>query len=184
MRPELAKAADTKYWLYGLSEYDFGYTIELIDRFIAPAQREVEAQRKHIAENHPNSSIHAEAVGDLAYYTWLEQHYFWHFGLWRMQGVLEGLIESTFLPPSARGKTLLGLRAKLDAMRQAGYSVTDEDAAELLRWANLRNTLSHAPPEQYRPIHLDREDLLEYKAFVESLCKVWRQQETAIHGGV
>jgi hypothetical protein len=64
-------------------------------------------------------------------------------------------------------------------MRAAGYTIADEDYAELLEWASLRNALSHSPPEQYRPAMLKEADLLEYKELVERVCRQWRGDQVS-----
>ena len=118
-------------------------------------------------------------MDDIAYYTYIDAQYVWHFCLWRLQAILEGMIVYTFLP-SKPSKSLIGLKAKLDAMRDAGYSLKQNDYDELIAWGNLRNALSHAPPEQYRPGPLKEDDIIEYKSLVESICQQWRSEEHKI----
>ena len=71
---------------------------------------------------------------------------------------------------------MFGLRAKLDALKKEGYSVTDDEYDELIEWADVRNMLSHAPPEQYRPGPLLEQDVEEYKLLVERLMRNWQQE--------
>ena len=81
------------------------------------------------------------------------------------------------LIPSKPSKPLIGLKVKLDAVRDTGYTLDQEDYDELINWGNLRNALSHAPPEQYRPGPLNEEDIVEYKSLIEGLCQQWRSEE-------
>lgn len=64
---------------------------------------------------------------------------------------------------------LNGLRKKLEEVTKQEYTIDREDYDELLEWANLRNALSHFPPEQYRPAWLLREDLIEYYDLVKKV---------------
>ena len=48
-----------------------------------------------------------------------------------------------------------------------GYSIDRKDYLEIIDWGQLRNALSHFPPEQYRPAGLTRDDLGEYLSLVE-----------------
>lgn len=119
---------------------------------------------------------HEEAddmLDDDLYYAAVEADYLWHFCLWRLQAVFEGLIVYTFLTEPARSG-LTGLRKKLHAVRSAGYSLSDEEYDELISWGRVRNALSHAPPEQYRPGLLGREDIQEYQDLVTRLCETWQ----------
>ena len=69
-----------------------------------------------------------------------------------------GLIVYSFLPQTPLNR-MLGLSAKLDAMKKAGYSIKDVEYQEIVSWASLWNALSHSPPEQYRPVPLTEEDV-------------------------
>src|SRR3990172_7260132 len=55
-------------------------------------------------------------IDDLNWYAFQESFFIWHFCLWRLQGILEGIMLKRFIP-DRRGENLLGLKAKLDAMR-------------------------------------------------------------------
>ena len=89
--------------------------------------------------------------------------------------MFEGIIKYTFLPAEKR-QGLSGLQRKLQAMRQIGYTLSQSDFDELILWGRVRNALSHAPPEEYRPGPLAEADVWEYKALVEHLCSVWRTE--------
>ena len=57
--------------------------------------------------------------------------------------------------------------------------LTQDDAveqADLEAWARVRNSLSHAPPEQANPGPLIEDDVVEYKGLVEHLCARWRTE--------
>ena len=84
-----------------------------------------------------------------------------------------GLIVHTFLP-NTKGKRLPGLWAKLNAAKDAGLPLSQTDEEELLLWNDLRNAVSHAPPEQYRPIPFEESDLEEYAALLHRVLSKWR----------
>src|SRR5690606_29202630 len=105
-------------------------------------------------------------------YTYTDIDFLWQFCLWRLQGILEAVMVHTFLS-GCLSKQPAGLRDKLLAMRDAGYTVTDNDLNELFAWARLRNALSHAPPEQYRPAPLVEEDIQDYMTLITRLIDIW-----------
>jgi hypothetical protein len=171
MREELR---DLQYHVYGLSEADFEYALDVARRLV---QAHLTLTQQRIAPYRDDPEA-VEAIDDEAYYAFIDTVYLWEYGLWRLQGVFEGLITNTFLP-TRPAKPLPGLKKKLEAMRAAGYTIADEDYAELLEWASLRNALSHSPPEQYRPAMLKEADLLEYKELVERVCRQWRGDQVS-----
>jgi hypothetical protein len=188
MRDELKRITESDYWVYGLNEEDFAYTLGLAHELIEARQNELERQKQQVeivsegpdpVDEESLKEALDEVISDMAYYTYIDIQYVWHFCLWRLQAIFEGLITYAFLPAKPT-KPLMGLKAKLDAMRAAGYSINQQDYDELIAWAKLRNSLSHAPPEQYRPGPLDEQDAIEYKEFVESICCKWRIEEGAI----
>ena len=148
MREKLKSLTEEDYWLYGLSEDDFDYTFRMVTEFIDSHQEKVRAEIEQAKIDYPQEDIWCEIQSDLAHYAWVYEQYLWEFCLWRIQGIFEGLIIHTFLPQSP-GKKLMGLKQKLTGAKKAGFTLTDEEYNELIRWGNLRNTLSHTPPEQY-----------------------------------
>ena len=168
MRPELRRQ---DYHIYGLSEYDYDYFFDLVKRVAAS---HIERTQNHTAPFR-NDPVMAEAASDAAYYAHVDSVFLWEYALWRLQGIFEGLIMTLFLP-HLREKRLMGLLAKLKAMQNAGYTLTAEDEQELTEWAELRNALSHRPPEQYRPSELRETDVQEYLAIVKRHCARWRSE--------
>ena len=175
MRDKLREIKERDYWCYGLSLDDFDWTFDLARRLVDAhitlfRQEAAEARRTSVLP----PDILDEALSDTGYYTYVDTEYVWHFCLWRLQGILEGLIVSRFLPSQLPG--LRGLRAKLEAMRAASYTLSTDDYDELLAWSKLRNALSHAPPERVRPGPLEQADVLEYKDFAKKVCLLWQQE--------
>ena len=118
-----------------------------------------------------------------AYYAWVDTVWLWEYCLWRLQGIFEGLIVTKFLPYNKDApQRLIGIKTKLDAMEAAGYSLSTADRVGIMEWAELRNELSHLPPEQYRPIELREDDLLEYRELVFRLCTAWREEKARMQG--
>jgi len=170
MRDQLREIGEADYWVYGLSVSDFDYTVSLARGLVAAKRAEF---KRYEAETRASSPEAADDIlDDVAYYNWVDTQYVWHFCLWRLQAVFEGLLVYRLLPEDQRAG-LIGLRAKLDAVRRAGYVIADELYSELLMWARVRNALSHAPPEQFAPGPLKEEDVLEYQALVSGLCATW-----------
>jgi hypothetical protein len=169
MRKELQQL---DYYVYGLSENDIDYILELVQRV---RDAHIGRTQDRIAPFRDDPEA-IEAIDDEAYYTYLDTVFLWEYALWRLQGVFEGLITTVFLPQGPR-KHLPGLRAKLEAMRKAGYSVSDARFTALLEWATLRNALSHSPPEQYRPMWIEEQDLLEYASLLREVCRHWRNEK-------
>lgn len=51
---------------------------------------------------------------------------------------------------------------------------------QLLEWGNLRNALSHFPPEQFRPLNLNEKDIQEYIDLLESVLDQLTQQKQSM----
>jgi hypothetical protein len=174
MRPEL-KQLD--YYTYGLTEYDFDYIVRLVQRV---REAHIERTQRAIAPYRDDPEL-AEAVDDDAYYTYVDTLYLWEYAIWRLQGIFEGLITTVFLA-GRTGPRRAGMRAKLEAMEAAGYSLEPELRQQLLDWVTLRNALSHAPPEQFRPIWIEESDVVEFKNLLANICFAWRTQLSIISG--
>lgn len=181
MRLKLRNISEVDYWFYGLSERDFDYILRLTRDFIEARNIKLQADIERAKQEHPDPRIHGEIISDFDYYVDIDTQYLWQFCLWRFQGILEGLITSSFLP-KPETKSLFGLKSKLKAMQETGYTLDNSDYSELIDWANLRNALSHAPPEQYYPGPLQQSDVVEYKQLVQRLCNVWRTEEARVKG--
>ncbi len=174
MRAELRDLSERDYWVYGVSERDLEHTLRLAQSLV---QTHFEAYRREEARvKAEQPELAADILDDVAYYTYIDAQYVWQFCLWRLQGILEGMIVHTFLR-ERRSKPFAGLRAKLDAMRAVGFSVQEADYDELLAWAVLRNALSHAPPEQARPGPLQEADVVEYRDLVVRVVREWRKEK-------
>lgn len=115
-----------------------------------------------------------EFVADLLYYQNLENHYLWEFCLWRAQGIFEGIIVNNYLKTKKR---LPGLKAKLNEMEKAGWRLSSEIKDDLAEWSELRNALSHMPPEAYRPAFIQESDVEEYVLLVKRSLDIWGEAE-------
>jgi hypothetical protein len=176
----MRSALKTFDWhIYGLSIEDFDYTVDIVNRIIRLRGQAVDRELSDLEQDPTDAA--KEILSDVKYYTWIEDQYFWHFCLWRLQGILEGLITTVFLESGA-ASNLFGLKAKLDAMIAAGYTIPSEVYAELLEWSKLRNALSHCPPEQFRPVALDDEDIKEYLGVVKPLVSGWQADRVCRSG--
>ena len=172
MREELKTLTENDYWVYGLREDDFDYTLDLVQELINNNQEKLKVEIADAKKKYPEEDIWCEIQSDLAHYAWVNEQYLWQFCLWRIQGIFEGMILHTFLPEPPE-KKLIGLKAKLNVANDYGFTLTAEEQQELFHWANLRNALSHAPPEQYRPGPVRKDDIVEYVNFIKSITKKW-----------
>jgi len=175
MRNLLKEITEKDYWCYGVNESDFDYTFDLVEKFLSLSKREVEREAEEAKRKYPNPEIHGEIISDVAHYAWCEEQYLWQFCLWRIQGIFEALIMNTFISEELK-RSLIGLRAKLEAVKNSGLRLEQKHYEELLSWGKVRNALSHAPPEQYRPGPLKKSDIQEYISLVKLVCAHWREQ--------
>jgi len=160
---------------YGLGISDLNYTISIVQNVLEERKQLVEERWARLREESPD--IADDIMDDVAYYTWVENQYLWTFCLWRLQAIFEGILTKDILQDVGR---LPGLRAKLAAVSRAGYSVDTELERELIEWAELRNALSHCPPEQFRPACLEEGDLLEYRDLLVGVLGAWRDEGAEI----
>jgi hypothetical protein len=173
MRTELSLYIDQRYWVYGVSEEDLEHTIELARGFVNASYELVRQEYARVRTSNPEQAD--DIMDDIVAHAVTDSDYVWQACLWRLQGLLEAIIVCTFLGrPDSTG--LVGLKAKLQAMRDSGFQIGDADSNELLNWARVRNALSHAPPERYRPGPLKEDDVVEYHQLALRLCRDWRGQ--------
>ncbi len=171
MRHELRNLT---YHIYGLTEQDFDYTIDIVRRLQDARMTLVEQNIRPLRED-PNA---VELVADWHYYARLDTVFLWEYCLWRLQSVFEGVIVTQLLPrKGGKPRRLFGVGQKLDALEAAGYTVRAEDRTAIMEWAELRNALAHLPPEQYRPVWLGEADLIEYHGLLRHLCADWREEQ-------
>jgi len=171
MRDELRDVSEEDYLEYGFRLSDFDYTIHLLKSYEKDMNAGNQLKKSKILEKDPNISI--EFIKEIDQNNWMKILYLWQFGLWRLQAILEGMIMNRFLPSH---QPLFGLRNKLNAMKKSGFKISEIEFSELCQWARLRNALSHAPPEQFRPGPLRFDDLREYCSLVKKLCRRWDSQ--------
>jgi hypothetical protein len=169
MREELL---NFDWHIYNLSDSDYDYTIELIDRIISDRKKQIDRTIKQIElknkkSKSPYKDDTGEEISDVRYYSYMDEQFLWEFALWRLQGVFEGILSQNFIQTTKA----FGLKAKLDALRKADIVLDSNDYNELLSWAKLRNALSHLPPEQFRPSNLIRSDLIEYSELLKRVTK-------------
>ena len=174
MREELKNC---EWNVHKLSEEDFDYTLDLTKRMIQARKESLSQYSKELRKDNPFAE---DILDDVSYYTWVELHYFWHFCLWRLQAIFEGMITQTFLS-HLKNRQLIGLKSKLDAMKKAGYSIEQDLYNEIIEWGKIRNVLSHCPPEQFNPVLLKEEDIKEYLGIIKEVVSVWRREEKTIH---
>lgn len=174
MRDQLKELTEKDYWVYGITENDFDHSVTLVRELIDARTEQYDKKAERVRAENPDAAD--DILDDAAYYRYTDNQYLWQFVLWRLQGLIEAVIAHQLIE-SNDGKKLFGLRAKLKALQENGYSITSEETDELILWANLRNAISHAPPEQYRPGPLREEDVIEYQAFIKGLYARWQNEQ-------
>lgn len=177
MREELK---NMNWHLYGLRIEDLDYTLRLVRDIIAGRKELLEQERVRLKREKPED-VTGEIISDLAHYNWVENQYLWHFCLWRMQAVYEHLVvQEILIKDNPRINSFYGgLRKLMTRVTEGGYQIPDDDLEDLYQWAELRNALSHQPPEMYRPGGLCEDDILEYVELLKRiLTMLFAQQKT------
>lgn len=172
MREQLRGLTEKDYWVYGITESDFDHSISLVREMIDARNEQYQRKAQKIREIN-DEEIADEILDDVGYYIYTDNQYLWQFALWRLQGLIEAVIAHQLIA----SKKLFGLKSKLEALKKNGYTIEQEEINELILWANLRNAISHAPPEQYRPTPIMEEDILEYHEFVKKLYIRWQNEK-------
>jgi len=179
MRQALCNLKDGDYWVYGPAEYEFEFVVELMQKYSEYADSVVSSQVAELPTEGEFADATNEISSDLAYYSHIEKGLLWSFALWRIQGIFEALIVWRYLP-SRPAKPLVGLQSKLQALLRHGYTLSPAHRSDLEAWANLRNLLSHAPPEHFSPIAVDREDIEEYVSLLRAVCSQWSKERAVL----
>lgn len=158
---------------YGLKPEDLDYTFDLVKNTIDDRRNQLHFKFKEFEAEH-GVQLHEEALFDEVHYNYMENLVLWHFALWRLQGIFEGILMQDFIKEK---KTFIGLRNKLAFVRKEGFFIDEADFQELLKWGKLRNALSHFPPEQFRPGTLEQEDIEEYLSLVKRVIQHLHDQK-------
>lgn len=177
VRDRLKSLTEEDYWVYGITASDFDHTIDLVREMIDARTEQHEKEKARVWAESPD--VAEDILDDVSYYRYTDNQYLWQFSLWRLQGLIEAVIAHQLIEIK-NSKKLFGLKAKLEALQKDGYSITIEEIDELILWGDLRNAISHAPPEQYRPIPLREEDIVEYHSFVKGLYLRWQQEKLCV----
>lgn len=182
MREELK---NMDWHLYGLRVEDLDYTLRLVQDIIAGRKELLEQERIRLKREKPED-VTGEIISDLAHYNWVENQYLWHFCLWRMQAVFEHLVvQELLIKGNPQIKSFYGgLKKLMTRVTIGGYQIPNDDLEDLYRWADLRNGLSHQPPEMYRPGGLGEHDIIEYVELLKRiLTMLFAQQKTKSAAG-
>ena len=174
MREQLKNLTEKEYWVYGITERDFDHAVDLVREMIEARNEQLQNLKNRVQTESPD--LAAEILDDVIYYRYTDNQYLWQFSLWRLQGLIEAVISHQLIGDN-HNQSLIGLKSKLEKLKTLGYSIEENEIDELLIWAKLRNALSHAPPEQYRPAPLCEEDIIEYKQIVKGLYVRWQKQK-------
>ena len=170
MRERLKEITEQNYWVYGITEHDFYHAVELVEEMIEARTEQWKSYERKVREESPH--IADDILDDPAYYRYTDEQFLWTFSLWRLQGLIEAVITYQLLELT-KAKRFYGFKAKLKTLRKAGFTLSDNEYDELIHWANLRNALTHAPPEVFRPVPLMETDVIEYREVLVKLYLRW-----------
>lgn len=169
---------NVNWHLYGLKMEDLNYTFRLVKDIIEGRKILLDQERKRL-QKECVEDITGEIISDIAYYTWVENQYLWHFCLWRMQAIFEHIVVREFLPvePSNTRSFFGGLRKLIREIIDSGYQIAEDELIELFEWSRLRNALSHQPPEMYNPSGLGEADIIEYADLLKRILRALFSQK-------
>ena len=170
MRKELKNLSTKDYYIDGISEDDFFHIIDLVDRIIEVRAEAYRQYEDRVEKEQPE--VAAEIIGDILYHAWRDDSHLWDLALLRIQGLFESIITHKLIKKQT--SNLPGLKAKLTALRNQGYTISNHEFNELIEWGKIRNIITHTPPEPYTVSSpIIRSDLVELSTFLRKLCIRW-----------
>ena len=151
-----------------ISEYEIGFTIDICGQIVqshwSATHRPFEGGSA--ADEHEYN----EALSDQNFRTAYQVQYIWQLGLWRIVALFDAILSHWF-PELGRD----GLKRKIQRLEKLGVAFAPEVRRELGDWINLRNTLSHQPPEApsfgHQLSHVDLDELAALAKHILALAK-------------
>lgn len=136
-------------YFWGLSTDDFAATRDLVKTFMNSYGKELDVLKDKEMPAHEYDLYVAQH--------YREAQFLLQFGIWRLQGIFEGLLISDF---QVNGIT--NLWKILEALKKQGYIILKE--GELREWTRLRNKLTHEATERLHPCptNLIEQDIDEF----------------------
>jgi len=166
---------DFNWHIHGLSEGDIDHIYEMVKKTIEDRNKILDEYKARVEIEDPEMA--PDILDDICYYHGLQNLILWQFALWRLQGIFEGLMILKYLKDPSLSKKLIGLKAKLKKMKDSGYTLSSDDYDTLLEWGELRNALSHCPPEWYGYVDLFEADIQEYISLIKKVISTWESEE-------
>ena len=160
-------------WPVEYDDHDFDYFIELVDEIVTQRRAIIEADYARLQVEEPE--LADDMIDDPAYYSGLGSMYLWEFAFWRMQGLLEGMIEKEFLPQKNAGYR--GLKDRLNGLNALGISISPSLQTQLDQCAMIRNELSHRPPRSYSPAGMTRDHVISFRDLALQILTDLRSQK-------
>ena|GEM_PF-6613945 len=165
MRPELR---DLEAHRAPISEHEIGFTLDICDQIV---QSHWSATHRGF-ENAPLDDEVNEALSDQNFRTAYQVQFVWQMGLWRMLALLDGILSQWF--PELDDQSLT---KKVRSLGKAGVTLPTPLRSELHQWIDLRNILSHGPPEAPSFSHqLERQDLEAFANLANDVLVLARPQ--------
>lgn len=160
--------------VYNLSPRDMDAVIDLISEIVDERTKEVHSLEERLKIENPE--LLDDIMDDVRPHNFWRHNFLWESCVWRLQGIFEGILDERFLRNARKYR---GLRDRLTALKNAGFSIKNEN--ELIKWADLRNELSHSPPKQIdgHGAYLDKNDLLEFREFLVNILRDLEKQKQA-----
>lgn len=171
MRDKLKKF---NWHIHPLSDQDIDHAYGLVKEMLSDRRKALDGYRTKVEKENPQSAM--DIMDDVGYYHGLDNQVLWQMAIWRLQGIFEGMIILRYLEDFSLSEKLIGLKAKLEAMKVKKYSIDPNDYDELLEWSKLRNAISHCPPNWYGYIDLKEDDILEYIALIKRVTSKWNTE--------
>lgn len=158
MRRDLAKLPEEDYLVYGINSQSFSETIRFAADFVESREAFLDADLEAAIVPEGMDAAVAEVESDLRFYAKQDENFLWGLCLVRLLGLFEGFLIQGIISRRQRKE---GFRNGLELAMANGLEVSKRQHAELCRWNRLRNMIVHSPPEQYRPVAIDRLDMEE-----------------------
>ena len=150
-----------------LSEHEVGFTLDICDQIV---QSHWSATHRRFEGGNAGDSGYNEALSDENFRTAYQVQYVWQMGLWRMQALFEGILSQWF--PDLDD---LSFTKKVRSLGDVGVVLPSGLRSELHQWIDLRNSLSHDPPEAPTFSHqLERQDLEDFMTIVGEVLSIAR----------
>lgn len=139
--------------VYGLDQNSIQQFVTSINSVLQSRDKDKESVIANYKE-HYEEGVTSEVISDYAWYHELDNEYLKQYGIIRIIGVTEAIIDKR-IPKSKQGLPMIEKISMID---------DSFDFSEIHKWIKLRNELVHRPFEHYYPTKLEMSDINECMA--------------------